>query len=65
MNVFRGFNAQVLAYMLAISVPLTILLYLLRGFGILSNMPGGVILFFMLVSVISGIMYILEKTKSL
>lgn len=57
------FNTLTLAYIFSILVSLTIVVYLLRGFGILSFMPGGVIWFFVLLSIASGVIYGIQKTK--
>jgi hypothetical protein len=42
---------------------LTLLVYILRGIGILSFIPGGVILLLLALSLILGIAYGLEKTN--
>jgi hypothetical protein len=41
----------------------TLLVYILRGIGILSFIPGGVILLLLALSLILGIAYGLEKTN--
>jgi hypothetical protein len=42
---------------------LTLLVYVLRGIGILSFIPGGVILLLLALSLILGIAYGLQKTN--
>lgn len=44
-------------------VGLTILVYILRGTGILSFMPGGVIWFLMLLAIATGILFFVEKSR--
>jgi hypothetical protein len=41
----------------------TLLVYMLRGMGILSFLPGGMILLLILLSVVTGILYGVDKTK--
>ncbi|MDB9506560.1 MAG: hypothetical protein GPI96_12525 [Microcystis aeruginosa BS13-02] len=41
----------------------TVLVYILRGIGILSFLPGGLILLLILSSVITGILYGIDKTR--
>ncbi|MCA2555182.1 MAG: hypothetical protein IM466_16060 [Microcystis sp. M04BS1] len=41
----------------------TVLVYILRGMGILSFLPGGLILLLILSSVITGILYGIDKTR--
>ena len=41
----------------------TVLVYLLRGMGILSFLPGGLILLLILSSVVTGIIYGIDKTR--
>lgn len=45
------------------SLVLTILVYLLRGFGVLTFVPGGVIWLLVLLSMGTGIFYGVEKTR--
>jgi hypothetical protein len=40
-----------------------VLLYLLRGFGLITFIPGGIIVVPLLVSLILGIIWGVEKTK--
>jgi len=41
----------------------TVLDYILRGMGILSFLPGGLILLLILSSVVTGIIYGIDKTR--
>ena len=41
----------------------TVLVYVLRGMGILSFLPGGLILLLILSSVVTGIIYGIDKTR--
>ena len=41
----------------------TVLVYVLRGMGILSFLPGGLILLLILSSVLTGILYGIDKTR--
>ncbi|NEO86875.1 MAG: hypothetical protein F6J87_21845 [Spirulina sp. SIO3F2] len=45
------------------SLAFTILIYLLRGFGLLTFLPGGVIWLLVLLSVGMGVFYGVEKTR--
>jgi hypothetical protein len=40
-----------------------VLVYVLRGMGILSFLPGGLILLLILSSVVTGILYGIDKTR--
>ncbi|GCA70739.1 hypothetical protein MiYa_02274 [Microcystis aeruginosa NIES-2519] len=41
----------------------TVLVYILRGMGILSFLPGGLILLLILSSVVTGFIYGVDKTR--
>ena len=41
----------------------TVLVYILRGMGILSFLPGGLILLLILSSVVTGIIYGIDKPR--
>ena len=45
------------------SLLVTVLVYILRGMGILSFLPGGLILLLILSSVVKGIIYGIDKTR--
>lgn len=45
------------------SLAVTLLVYILRGIGILTFLPGGLIWLLILLSVITGILYGVDKTK--
>jgi hypothetical protein len=63
MNLYRRHLRVILGYIVIISVPLSIIIYLLRGIGILSGMSGGVILLLFFLASVSTIAYGLEKTR--
>jgi len=63
MNLYRRHFRVILGYIVIISVPLSIIIYLLRGIGILSGMSGGVILLLFFLASVSTIAYGLEKTR--
>jgi hypothetical protein len=44
-------------------VGVTLLTYILRGVGLLSFLPGGLILLLILSSVVTGILYGIDKTR--
>ncbi|HBB33587.1 MAG TPA: hypothetical protein DDZ80_11415 [Cyanobacteria bacterium UBA8803] len=51
------------AYIFAITLALTVMIYLLRGFGILTFIPGGFLLLLILGSIGTGIVYGVQKTR--
>lgn len=59
---YRYLN-HILGYAVMILLPMTLIIYLLRGLGILGNMAGGVILLLLLSSLLTGISYLLAKTR--
>jgi hypothetical protein len=63
MNLSRRHLRVILGYIVIISVPLSIIIYLLRGIGILSGMSGGVILLLFFLAAVSTLAYGLEKTR--
>ena len=44
-------------------LPLTIIIYVMRGLGILTFIPGGIIYLLILLSVASLILYGIDKTR--
>lgn len=63
MNLSRRYLIQILGYILIILLPITLVIYLLRGIGVLGGISGGVILFLLLFSWLCAIAYGLEKTQ--
>ncbi|ELR99604.1 hypothetical protein GLO73106DRAFT_00034560 [Gloeocapsa sp. PCC 73106] len=63
MNLSRRSLHQILASTILILVPMTIIIYLLRGLSILAGMSGGVILLLLLLSCFAIVGYGLEKTR--
>lgn len=51
------------AYAFGISFAVTVVTYLLRGFEIVAFIPGGVILFLILLSIGTGLLYGVQKTR--
>ncbi|WP_066348560.1 hypothetical protein [Geminocystis sp. NIES-3708] len=47
-----------------IIIPLTILLYLLRGFGLLGFLPGGILIFLIIISAFILISFLITETYS-
>ena len=54
-----------LTYLLAIFVTLTLLLYILRGMGLLPFIPGGIILILAALSMSTAILYGIKKNRRL
>lgn len=54
---------SILAYLFSMLLGVTIIIYVLRGFGVLSFIPGGIIWILMLLSLISGLLYLTEKMR--
>ncbi|MBL1209762.1 MAG: hypothetical protein FWJ34_08675 [Geminocystis sp. GBBB08] len=53
---------QNLRLLIIIFIPLTIILYLLRGFGLFGFLPGGILLFFIIASIFILISFLITKT---
>jgi hypothetical protein len=51
------------AYAFAISLAVTVVIYLLRGFEVVTFIPGGLILFLILLSIGTGLVYGVQKTR--
>ncbi|MBE9125696.1 MULTISPECIES: hypothetical protein [unclassified Coleofasciculus] len=51
------------AYIFGTTLAVTLLVYLLRGFGILTFMPGGILLLLIFLSIGTGIVYGVQKTR--
>jgi len=56
-------DTLIYAYMFSISVAVTIVVYIFRGLGILSFMPGGILWLLILLSIATGVIYCVQKTK--
>ncbi|MEQ9484369.1 hypothetical protein [Coleofasciculus sp. F4-SAH-05] len=56
-------DTLIYAYIFAISVAVTIVVYIFRGVGILSFIRGGILLLLILLSIATGIIYGVQKTK--
>ena len=55
-------GTSIFAYLFAIFLAIAVVVYLLRGFRILTGIPGWMILVPILLCAIAGIMYGIEKT---
>ncbi len=64
MRHFRRYGSLIFGGLFVASFSLSLLLYLLRGSGVLVNLPGGIILFLMAVAIVTGIIFGIEQTKS-
>jgi Na+/H+ antiporter NhaC len=58
----RSRNSSFLLPLFAVLI-LTVLIYFLRGIGVLSFLPGGVLLLLIGLSLILGISYSIDKTR--
>lgn len=50
-------------YLFFMMLAITLLAYIARGFGLLAFIPGGIIWILILLSIGTGILYGVEKTK--
>ena len=50
-------------YLFGMSAGLAVLAYILRGLGILSFIPGGIIWFLILLAIATGILFFIEKSR--
>ncbi|MGB3207237.1 MAG: hypothetical protein WBB28_19810 [Crinalium sp.] len=55
-------QTELVAYIFSSVLGITIALYLLRGFGILTFLPGGVYLLLIVLTIATGILYGVLKT---
>jgi hypothetical protein len=53
-----------LRLLVMIFMPLAIILYLLRGFGLFGFLPGGIFLFFIIASIFILISFLITETYS-
>ena len=58
----RQSQTELVAYIFSSVLGITIALYLLRGFGILTFLPGGVYLLLIVLTIATGILYGVLKT---
>jgi hypothetical protein len=58
----RSRNSSFLLPLFAVLI-LTVLIYFLRGIGVLSFLPGGILLLLIGLSLILGISYSIDKTR--
>lgn len=63
MSSYPPSESRIVTYVFAGTIAVTILAYLLRGFGILTFIPGGVIYGLILLSIATGLVYGVQKTR--
>ncbi|MBD0343565.1 MAG: hypothetical protein ICV63_01750 [Coleofasciculus sp. Co-bin14] len=58
-------ESQTLTYTFAITLTITFIVYVLRGFGIpgFTALPGGVIWILILLSIVTGLAYGVQRTR--
>ncbi|MBD1923343.1 hypothetical protein H6F77_20040 [Microcoleus sp. FACHB-831] len=56
-------ETRTLGYVFSIVLTLSIVIYLLRGFGVLTSLPGAVYLVLFLLSIVTGLAYGVQKTR--
>lgn len=56
-------SETLISYIFACVLALTLVIYGLRGIGILTFIPGGIIWLLILLSIMTGIVYGIEKTR--
>ncbi len=56
-------DTLIYAYIFAISLAVTVFVYVLRGLGILTFIPGGVLWLLILLTIGTGIVYGIQKTR--
>jgi len=59
---YLRYDRKLVPRLLSVFLPIALILYVLRGFEVLSFLPGAIILLMMMLSLITGIIYGLEKT---
>lgn len=63
MSKYTRMGSTFVGYLFVFSLLLTLIVYGFRGLGILTFIPGGIILVLMALSLISGIIYGISKTQ--
>jgi hypothetical protein len=65
MNPSPRIDTQIISYAFFSTLALTLIIYILRGFrvSVFTSIPGGVILFLILLSIGTGIAYSIQKTR--
>ena len=53
----------IVTYVFAVTVVVTVVVYLLRGFGLLTFLPGAVLWVLILLSIATGLVYGVQKTR--
>ncbi|NEO42938.1 MAG: hypothetical protein F6K55_07530 [Moorea sp. SIO4A3] len=53
----------IIAYFFGALIAITVMVYLLRGFGIITFLPGGILWLLILLSIGTGLFYGVQKTR--
>ncbi|NEQ87611.1 MAG: hypothetical protein F6K26_48750 [Moorea sp. SIO2I5] len=53
----------IIAYFFGALLAITVMVYLLRGFGIITFLPGGILWLLILLSIGTGLFYGVQKTR--
>ncbi len=53
----------IIAYCFGALLAITVMVYLLRGFGIITFIPGGILWLLILLSIGTGLVYGVQKTR--
>ncbi|NJK48524.1 hypothetical protein HC931_10360 [Candidatus Gracilibacteria bacterium] len=63
MSKYTRMGSTFVGYLFVISLVLTLIIYIFRGLGILTFIPGGIILVLMALSLTTGIIYGISKMQ--
>ncbi|MBR8827373.1 MAG: hypothetical protein DSM107014_05620 [Gomphosphaeria aponina SAG 52.96 = DSM 107014] len=63
MNQFLRSYGSIFRWLFLFLLPVTLVVYVLRGFGVLAGIPGGIILCLVISTLITGIIYGIDQTK--
>jgi hypothetical protein len=58
-----SYMAQMSAFLFSVTLVAIIAIYVLRGLGLLTFIPGGVIWLLLLVAIVTGVFYSLSKSR--
>ncbi|AOY78724.1 hypothetical protein BJP36_01275 [Moorena producens JHB] len=63
MSSYSQSETLVIAYFFGALLAITVMVYLLRGFGIITFLPGGILWLLILLSIGTGLVYGVQKTR--
>jgi len=63
MNQFLRLYGSLFRWLFIFLLPITLFIYLLRGFGVLATLPGGILFILIILTLIAGIIYGIDQTK--